>query len=107
MEEFNEDMANGSGVGIAGGERRRVGANGRDGYGYVQQRQPGHLQHGQTGSKTLPPEGTKNPGIGTAENPLKNTLQGIYNRCVAATKKRDEPCGRSARAGFHVPGRER
>ena len=45
---------------------------------------------GKTGSKTLPPEGTKNSTPGTAENPLKNTLQGIYNRCVAATKKRDE-----------------
>lgn len=45
---------------------------------------------GKTGSKTLPPEGDKTSNSGTAENPLKNTLQGIYNRCVAATKKRDE-----------------
>ncbi len=55
---------------------------------------------GKTGSKTLPPADNKNAKVGnantgnantgTTENPLKNTLQGIYNRCVAATKKRDE-----------------
>ena len=50
---------------------------------------------GKTGSTTLPPaEGKKaNGGNTTAssvESPLKNALQEIYNRCVIATKKRDE-----------------
>ena len=53
---------------------------------------------GKTGSKTLPPAGANpstnsstNPASNTlADPPYKRTLQEIYNKCVAATKKRDE-----------------